>query len=762
MKSLIAGLFCLSLVGVGVIAAPLEVRVDADKRLVSCSRGNLLGINIASYNQPEDFKAAVKGPLKALNIGLIRMPGGSFADKFYWNGNGVVVDGKIDTSKFKHNYWQVDYSNYAPGFSVNNDDWSKATAGMAMDTLTMHRITTLHPTAHNLVTVNAGSGTPAMAAEWVRWANLKNNFAVKYWEIGNELNGGWETGHKRPDGSTMTGEKYVEIFKAFADAMKAVDPSIKIGGPSCDVGHHDDYFEPLLREAGDKVDFLTLHFYSLRSSLAPEAELFDGLQSMAPITDHLQKLLQKYQPERADKIEISITEWNSKLPKDTDAYRLFNGLWFAAWIGEMMKCGIDSATVWDMFSGADNGHGLLVKRGDRYVPTGRYWGFWIWANKMADIMVESEITDNPDVHVYAVRDADSVRVLLMNESRSRSHPVRISVKGLQLDSLGEITTLSAREYFWNPYAGEADWNTPPSSKSLAVAGDGVTLALPPYCVQVVRFNRAGVHCEVAKADKAVSGKPELKLLLPESGAYDLAVEGWVRAFRQGSQQPYSQNVGAVELSVSGKAAITPQKLALDTAAAKFVLQPLGEGPVTVTARCGKLIASQTINFKPVKLEYMTAWPMDELPAGLTSAYAPAVADMPGAKRKALRLTFGNASIDQSSNHLLMIKKYPPNVPKDRIGGICFDLLVPKEFSCADEAVNIQAIMQSTGAYWIPCGAVKLKQNQGQWRTIRLEVPDKKFLKVMDRAFSVIFIITSSKPLNGPVYLDNLGFILRDE
>jgi len=63
-----------------------------------------------------------------------------------------------------------------------------------------------------MVTVNAGMGTPEMAAEWVRWANKKMGYNVKYWEIGNELEGSWELGNTRPDGSKMTAKKYAAIY----------------------------------------------------------------------------------------------------------------------------------------------------------------------------------------------------------------------------------------------------------------------------------------------------------------------------------------------------------------------------------------------------------------------------------------------------------------------------------------------------------------------------------------------------------------------
>ena len=42
------------------------------------------------------------------------------------------------------------------------------------------------------ITVNYGSGTPAEAADWVRYSNITNGCGFKYWEVGNENYGDWE------------------------------------------------------------------------------------------------------------------------------------------------------------------------------------------------------------------------------------------------------------------------------------------------------------------------------------------------------------------------------------------------------------------------------------------------------------------------------------------------------------------------------------------------------------------------------------------
>lgn len=67
---------------------------------------------------------------------------------------------------------------------------------------------------------NAGNGTPEEAAAWVRYCNAKTE-QVPIWEIGNELYGGWQIGHTDAPGNAAR-------FVAFRDAMRAVDPRIKL------------------------------------------------------------------------------------------------------------------------------------------------------------------------------------------------------------------------------------------------------------------------------------------------------------------------------------------------------------------------------------------------------------------------------------------------------------------------------------------------------------------------------------------------------
>ena len=91
-----------------------------------------------------------------------------------------------------------------------------------------------------------------MAVGWVRYANVTNNYGIKYWLIGNET---WQLAY---NGGTLDAAAYGRDVRDFAQAMKAVDPNILIGIN----GNSRAYFEAALDSCVADVDFLDVHSYS--------------------------------------------------------------------------------------------------------------------------------------------------------------------------------------------------------------------------------------------------------------------------------------------------------------------------------------------------------------------------------------------------------------------------------------------------------------------------------------------------------------------
>ncbi len=86
----------------------------------------------------------------------------------------------------------------------------------------------------------------AHAVGWVKYANITKKYGVKYWEIGNET---WAQKERTP-------EEMAVVVREFSRAMKAVDPTIKVGSSI-----NARFIQPLLQNAGDDLDFLSCSMY---------------------------------------------------------------------------------------------------------------------------------------------------------------------------------------------------------------------------------------------------------------------------------------------------------------------------------------------------------------------------------------------------------------------------------------------------------------------------------------------------------------------
>ena len=164
-----------------------------------------------------------------------------------------------------------------------------------------------------LVVVNTGLGPPELAAALVQYCNGGGQttwgrrravnghpqpFHVRWWAIGNEMYGDWQLGHVDLD-------RYLARHREFVDAMRAVDPSIRVVG----VGATGPWSEGMLTHCADTIDLLSEHFYcgqldDLESHVAaiPNA-VRDKANAHRKYLDTLPNL-------KARSIPIALDEWN--------------------------------------------------------------------------------------------------------------------------------------------------------------------------------------------------------------------------------------------------------------------------------------------------------------------------------------------------------------------------------------------------------------------------------------------------------------------
>jgi hypothetical protein len=270
------------------------------------------------------------------------------------------------------------------------------------------------------------NGTPEQAAEMVRYANIEKKYNVQYWGIGNEPT--LFDDELKIRGESYDVERFNKEWRAFAEAMKKVDPTIKLVGPESHQLSHDysglstnyseaneKWFIEFLKANGDLVDIVSFHRYPFPRSSIGGSPTVDDLRQNAKEWDkiiiHARELTQTY---TGRDLPIAITEFNSAYDKSvgTDASpdSYYNAIWMADVLGRMIKNGVFMANEWGFT--AKGGYGGLGLVGpDKPFPT--YYTYQMY-KKFGSELIHSS-SDNDNISIYAARREDgALTVIVIN------------------------------------------------------------------------------------------------------------------------------------------------------------------------------------------------------------------------------------------------------------------------------------------------------------------------------------------------------------
>jgi alpha-N-arabinofuranosidase len=409
--------------GCGATTAPLAVSADPLAATIDVHAGRrvrriprtLYGVNVEWTHDGMGLWDAKRGQLdsdlvqlsRELAVSSIRFPGGVYSDFYHWR-EGV---GPQATRPDSLHFTDGPKSRHAFG-----TDEALAFA-RAVD-------------GELLITVNAGSGTPEEAAEWVRYVNPENDSGaldrrVTFWEVGNELYIKEDTPISKS--VTISPETYAERFIAFADAMRAADPDIKIGAIGGEnAGRYNTvsyagWDRTVLTKAGHALDFLAVH-----NAYAPlvwdkgDRDLRTVYQAMlaAPslIRQNLETLsdqIEHYVPERADEITIAVTEWGPFFHADpTSPYvhhvkTLGSALFTASTLNVFIES--EKVTVANAFKLNEISFmGWISQRNGRWTPNGPYFALQMYTRHFGDVLVDSTV-DCPTFTSKALGVVEKVR-----------------------------------------------------------------------------------------------------------------------------------------------------------------------------------------------------------------------------------------------------------------------------------------------------------------------------------------------------------------
>jgi hypothetical protein len=526
-----------------------------------------------------------------------------------------------------------------------------------------------------------------------------------------------------------------------------------------------DWLNDVMARCGDLVDFLSWHTYPLRRSQTREEMLRLALDEPRRIAGSFHRLVERYQPDRADEIDLGVSEWNLGLEGGMEV-DMFGAIWTALFVGSMLENGIDFANQWDAFT--HNAGGSLLHSQEPLARKAQYWVFWLWNHYMADGVLECT-TDGPDtLHVFATRSDDAVCLMAINASEYDESTLQVNLDGFSPAREGESALLSRRGTFWDRLNNRLLWSGGPQVDPIAV-GPSFSVAVPPMSIRCIRIPSADnpVISERAEQRRGMEGKDfgpaELRILMEDSGYEDTPVKGWVLAFLPGTDEPYPVPLPNARLSVSGPAEPERAEVRLAEAAGPFVLKPNGPGEATVTASLGEEATTVSVELVPSVPKPVVLWEFESerLGRGYRSHWDLSTDDSVRANQRVARIDLKGVVPDQEHRELLVMD-IPRRAPIDRanIRGVFFDLSVSRDFQCDDPNAGIQIVMQSPDDYWMQLGNVALPEAGDRWQTHTVPVTQENHIRAMHAAYNVWFILHSEKPVTGAIFIDHAGLMIR--
>jgi hypothetical protein len=260
------------------------------------------------------------------------------------------------------------------------------------------------------ISVRLKGGTPEKAAALVRYVNLTKGYHVRYWAIGNEpsLYGG--------DYDTV---RYNKEWRAWAEAMRAVDPTIELIGPETHQFTADlvanpkdsagrDWMVEFLKANGDVVDVVGIHRYPFPAGPNDPPPTIADLCANSREWDALIPALRALIREHAKRdLPVAVTEVNSSWAASSGGEAtldsFYNAIWWGDALGRMIRQHVDIVAQFALVGE----FGLMGK----YEVYPIYYVYRLYQQFGQELVYAS--SDNPSLSIYAARKPDDTLTLIV-------------------------------------------------------------------------------------------------------------------------------------------------------------------------------------------------------------------------------------------------------------------------------------------------------------------------------------------------------------
>jgi len=491
-------------------------------------------------------------------MGVLRGPGGSISDVYFWNRSHYNVPTDVpDTlmSGGSSKDWEW--------YGKRPDPWE---AGWSMDIDSLYSIRK-QAGVDGLNTVNYGyarygtSSNPVaaaahLAADWVRYDNGR----TKFWEIGNEVGGFWEAGYKidtslNKDGQPeiITAKLYGEHCRVFIDSMRQAasetGTEIFIGAVSSESSSSQstNWNVDLMQTAGDKLDFYIIHSYFTPWNQNSTATVILSCPSLANTYMNYMKTCMQLAGTTIR--PVALTEYGINAIGSKQMVSQINGIFSVMVIGEAIKAGLGEASRWDLANGYNNGDdGGLFSYGDepgvpRFSPRPAFYYMYFMQKFTGDILLNTTTKGTPDIVSYSSSFSSGQKAAMIVNRGLQEQYVRVNLANIRVGD----------RYYYYTLLGGADVPadaTKPYSRKVVVNGIGTSLvAGGPLGYDTIKAYSSPVGKEIIIYAAPFS----VNYLLVDSGSRQLIINDTIKPLLQWSNPadiPYGTKLTSNQLNAS--------------------------------------------------------------------------------------------------------------------------------------------------------------------------------------------------------------------
>ncbi len=459
------------------------------------------------FADEDGFRTDVMEAAKGLNIPLMRYPGGNFVSNYHWkDGVGPERIPRLELA------WDRLETN-----EIGTNEFMQWARKMNTEPF---------------FAVNLGTGTILEAQQWVEYTNVKEGpyyaelrrkhgfeepWNIKYWGLGNEMDGYWQMGH-------LNAEDYSKKAREAGKLMRLTSPDIKLiaaGSSNYRPDANPDLWNrTILEELKDYIDYIALHIYVgnpqdnyynfVATPLVVEerTKIVEGM-----INEVMQRTIRR--DHTTDPIYIAWDEYNvwyrarsgAHMVGETALEERYN-LEDALVIGGMLNAFIRNAHVVKMANMAQlvNVIGPIFTSKDDMFKQTIYYPLELFANNMhgtsLDVLVKcdtydteefylglgettAQLSDVPYLDVAATLNNGEIVITVVNRHKDKAIQTDVKAGESRFDGLLEVFEVNGSDIKSENDFGKTTVKTTRKS-DIKAKGTSFTYEFPPHSLTMIK------------------------------------------------------------------------------------------------------------------------------------------------------------------------------------------------------------------------------------------------------------------------------------